>query len=139
VRVGLAGDATPRPRTLATPRRAGRLRHLEPALAQSPRRQLRPRLQPEPIEEPAEMSLDRLRGDAELRADLVVAAAVDNQPDDIELTTSQRAGADRSGLQPKASPPEAALRIASTSSAIGAVLTTKPEAPSRSAAVAYCG
>ncbi len=115
-------------------------RDVQPALAKCPRRQLGPRGEVEPLEQPAQVRLDGLRADPE-RA----AISSFERPSTTSRTTSssrslsRATAAPRPGRTPNARPPAAARRIASRSSAIGAVLSTKPAAPSRSAASAYCG
>src|SRR6185436_2914930 len=69
--------------------RLGSGRHLQPALAERPRRELRARSQVEPLEEPAEVRLHGLRADPESRPDLVIRATVDDEPYDVELALAE--------------------------------------------------
>ena len=88
-----------------------------------------------------EVRLDGLRADPERRADLVVARGRRRRGGRRRArarVSRAIAGRGRAG-RANAIPPAAARRIASRSSAIGAVLSTNPAAPSRSAASAYCG
>jgi len=66
-------------------------RHVEPALAERSRRQLRSGREVEPLEDSAQVGLDGLGADPEPRPDLVIRAAVDDQPHDVELALAQPA------------------------------------------------
>ena len=76
-------------------RRHAARRHVQPALAERPRRELRAGRDVEALEQPAQVRLDRLRPDPEPRRDLVVRAALDDEPDDVELALAEPHRADR--------------------------------------------
>ena len=65
--VGHGRRVAPSPAGWLAPERSACRRHLEPALAERARRELRPRREVEPLEEPSRCDFDRLRADPETR------------------------------------------------------------------------
>src|SRR5688572_25495976 len=77
-------------------------RQLQPALAQGARRELRPGRDLEALEDPPQVRLDRLGRDAQAGRDLVIRAALDDQPDDVELAGAERHWLARSNAERQA-------------------------------------